>query len=82
MEQTLAELAQLFIDVGVMDILWNLTSRFAKMGTLVDQQEETINDVESTAKDVEADAGKAYAFVFVTLTLQGYLTLHLPVSST
>jgi len=33
------------------------------MGTLVDQQEETINNVESTAKDVEADTDKAYAFL-------------------
>jgi hypothetical protein len=40
-----------------------------KMGTLVDQQEETIDHVESTAKDVEADAGKAYAFAFIALTL-------------
>ena len=44
-----------------------------KMGTLVDQQEETIDNVESTAKDVEGDAGKAYAFVLIVLTWQGFL---------
>lgn len=46
-----------------------------KMGTFVDQQEETIDNIESTAKDVEADASKACAFVFITLTWQGFLTL-------
>ncbi|KAG6850591.1 hypothetical protein H0H93_011259 [Arthromyces matolae] len=43
MEETLAELAQLFID----------------MGTLVEQQEETIVAVEQTAMKVEEDTGKA-----------------------
>jgi t-SNARE complex subunit (syntaxin) len=35
------------------------------MGTLVEQQEETVENIETTAKDVEADTDKAYAFVFV-----------------
>ncbi|KAF8654222.1 hypothetical protein AX16_003746 [Volvariella volvacea WC 439] len=42
MEQTLTELSQLFID----------------MGTLVEQQQETVEIVESTAGDIEADTGK------------------------
>jgi hypothetical protein len=46
-----------------------------EMGTLVEQQEETIDNIESTAKDVEADAGKAYAFSFDALTWQGFLIL-------
>jgi hypothetical protein len=44
------------------------------MGTLVDQQEETISDIENTAKVVEADTDKAYAFVFVALRQAFFLT--------
>ncbi|KAF8078026.1 syntaxin-like protein [Lyophyllum atratum] len=43
MEETLTELAQLFVD----------------MGTLIEQQEETIGNVETTAKEVEQDTEKA-----------------------
>ncbi|PPQ86883.1 hypothetical protein CVT25_012602, partial [Psilocybe cyanescens] len=44
-ERTLAELAQLFSD----------------MGTLVEQQDAIINNVEQTAQSVTVDTGKAYA---------------------
>jgi hypothetical protein len=39
-----------------------------EMGTVVEQQQETIDDVENTAKDVESDTDKACAFVLVSLS--------------
>lgn len=39
-----------------------------EMGTLIDQQEETVNNIERTAKDVEADTDQAYVFVLVVFT--------------
>lgn len=33
--------------------------RTVKMGTLVDQQDETVNAIEATAQDVEGDTEKA-----------------------
>ncbi len=59
MERTLAELAQLFIDVLSFFIhLSYFLIFYFQMGTLVEQHDAVINEVEATARTVEADTEK------------------------
>lgn len=59
MERTLAELAQLFIDVPpFFDPFFLFLILYFQMGTLVEQHDAVINQVEETARVVEGDTEK------------------------
>lgn len=69
-ESTLSELAQLFNDVSQTYLTMRpLGSFWVQMSVLVEQQDETINVIETTAAAVEKDTEVGYVDFFLHLEL-------------
>ena len=67
-ERTLAELAQLFNDVSYSRTAYDISiDQVVQMGILVEQQDETITNIETVAATVEKDTEAGYVNIYLHL---------------